>query len=129
MGRCEGCFTRHLARKLWKSLDHLPRSCSVGGSLRGIRTSTRMGFISWWGGCISASSMQVMPALHTSDYREGRGGGGVTRELSVCAVPVGAHFVVIGSVSTDLTGNDFRGHPAEGHGARGDGRGQGGGRE
>ena len=47
MGRCEGCFTRHLTRKLWKSLDHLLWCCSVGGSLRGIRTSTRMGFISW----------------------------------------------------------------------------------
>ena len=38
-----------------------------------------MGDISWYGGFISASSIRVIPALHTSAYL-GEGGGGMRRE-------------------------------------------------
>ena len=52
---------------------------------------------------------------------EGRGGEGEGSRGSCLFVQylLGAHFVVVGGVSTDLTGNDFRGHPAEGWGQGG----------
>lgn len=41
---------------------HLFLNCSRGGSALGILNNTLMGCMSWYGGCISASSISVMPA-------------------------------------------------------------------
>ena len=41
---------------------HLFLNCSRGGSALGILNNTLMGCMSWYGGCISASSIRVMPA-------------------------------------------------------------------
>lgn len=45
----------------------------VAGSDFVILSTTRIGLISWNGGFMSANSINVIPALHTSAYRGGRG--------------------------------------------------------
>ena len=54
----------------------------MAGSDFVILSTTRIGLISWNGGFMSANSINVIPALHTSAYRGGRGRerGGEGRE-------------------------------------------------